>query len=1028
MNQEYSEEKLNKLKTEFPNIPEVFIKRVLRCHDVAANPESFEIVRKELRRFQGIQTPQGKGGVFKKWPNAGQREVPKGGSIAECGGVLAGRHVGDQKRTDDATQEECKAKIDDEVMKLEYSEETLNKLKTEFPNIPEVFIKRVLRCHDVAANPENLEIVRKELRGFQGTQTPQGRGGVFKKQLSAEQREVPIGRSIAECGGDLAGRHVGDQKRTGDATQEECRAKIDDEVMKLEYSEETLNKLKTEFPNIPEVFIKRVLRCHDVAANPENLEIVRKELRGFQGTQTPQGRGGVFKKQLSAEQREVPIGRSIAECGGDLAGRHVGDQKRTGDATQEECRAKIDDEVMKLEYSEETLNKLKTEFPNIPEVFIKRVLRCHDVAANPENLEIVRKELRGFQGTQTPQGRGGVFKKQLSAEQREVPIGRSIAECGGDLAGRHVGDQKRTDDATQEECRAKIDDEVMKLEYSEETLNKLKTEFPNIPEVFIKRVLRCHDVAANPESLEIVRKELWGFQGIQTPQGRGGVFKKRPSAGQREVPKGGSIAECGGDLAGRHVGDQKRTDDATQEECRAKIGDEVMKLEYSEETLNKLKTEFPNIPEVFIKRVLRCHGVAANPENLEGARKELRGFQDIQAPQGREEVFKKRPRVGQREVPIGGSKGGCEGDLAGRHLSDQKSTNDATQEECRAKIDGEIMNLEYSDETLNKLKTEFPNIPEVFVKRVLRCHDVVANPENLESARKELREFRDIQTPQRRGGIFKKQPSAGQREVPIGGSLDECREDLLGLHLSEQKRRDDAIQEECRSICADDEFGPQLPVLPRNLNRSGDPPPNKPKSWQGPTRKAQDISTKNQGEYEGCPSERGACKDNYQGVYDDLRLIVTQLANSWVKIAENGKVEEDFVFSGNKVGIERALNTIVAGVTCKTIDIKQPGLRKFYASGKGDLLEKTIEKNYECAIHVQKSFDSKREEGKVQGTQAGSNSTSSDDDDEPVTSGDDDNDDEWEAVVSETDRSSFATEAGHQVSWRAGIIEAEKVS
>ena len=98
----------------------------------------------------------------------------------------------------------------------------------------------------------------------------------------------------------------------------------------------------------------------------------------------------------------------------------------------------------------------------------------------------------------------------------------------------------------------------MNLEHSEEKLNKLKTEFPNIPEVFIKRVLRCHDVAANPENLEIVRKELRGFQGTQTPQGRGGVFKKRSSAGQREVPKGGSIAECGGDLAGRHVGDQKQ--------------------------------------------------------------------------------------------------------------------------------------------------------------------------------------------------------------------------------------------------------------------------------------------------------------------------------------------------------------------------------------------------------------------------------------------------------------------------------------
>ena len=151
---------------------------------------------------------------------------------------------------------------------------------------------------------------------------------------------------------------------------------------------------------------------------------------------------------------------------------------------------------------------------------------------------------------------------------------------------------------------------------------------------------------------------------------------------------------------------------------------------------------------------------------------------------------------------------------------------------------------------------------------------------------------------------------------------------------------------------------------------------------------------------------------------EDLGMIETQLARFEVKV-ENGKGEEDFVIFGNKEGLRRArdeLNTIVTSVSCKMVDVKQPGLRKFYASGKGDRLEKTIEKDYECAIHVQKSFDSKREESKV--AQAGSDSTSSDDDDEPVIGGHD----EWE-----TDRSSFATKAGHHVSWRAGIIEAEKV-
>ncbi|XP_068707161.1 protein mono-ADP-ribosyltransferase PARP14-like [Montipora foliosa] len=161
---------------------------------------------------------------------------------------------------------------------------------------------------------------------------------------------------------------------------------------------------------------------------------------------------------------------------------------------------------------------------------------------------------------------------------------------------------------------------------------------------------------------------------------------------------------------------------------------------------------------------------------------------------------------------------------------------------------------------------------------------------------------------------------------------------------------------------------------------------------------------------------------------DDLRLIETQLASFEVKV-ENGKGEESFVISGNKEGLKRAreeLNTFVTDVSCKLFDVKQPGLRKFYASGKGDLLEKSIEKNYECAILVQKSFDWKREEDKAQGAQTGSDSTSSDDD-ESVIGGDDDIYDEGEVVVRETDRSSFATKAGHHVSWRAGIIEAERV-
>ena len=290
--------------------------------------------------------------------------------------------------------------------------------------------------------------------------------------------------------------------------------------MNLEYSEEKLNKLKTEFPSIPEVLIKRVLRCHDVAANPESLEIVRKELRGFLGIQTPQRREGVFKKRPSAGQ---------------------------------------------LDYSEETLNKLKTEFHNIPEVFIKRVLRCHDVAANPENLESVRKELRRFQGTQTPQGRGGVFKKPPSAGQREVPIGRSIGERGGDLEIRHFGDHKCTDDAFEEEGKDFADDKIG-AQHPEPpgNLNRFVDPPPTKPKpsqgpIRKPQVISTMNIHLN--SHKECPPERGACKDNNQKEDKSGFLQQKQVEDDCQL-----IGECGGDLAGRHFGDHKRTDDAFEEE------------------------------------------------------------------------------------------------------------------------------------------------------------------------------------------------------------------------------------------------------------------------------------------------------------------------------------------------------------------------------------------------------------------------------------------------------------------------------
>ena len=150
---------------------------------------------------------------------------------------------------------------------------------------------------------------------------------------------------------------------------------------------------------------------------------------------------------------------------------------------------------------------------------------------------------------------------------------------------------------------------------------------------------------------------------------------------------------------------------------------------------------------------------------------------------------------------------------------------------------------------------------------------------------------------------------------------------------------------------------------------------------------------------------------------EDLCLIESELAKFEVKI-ENGKCEDELTISGSKEGLDlvrEKLQSFLADVSSKTVEVKQPGLRKFYASGKGDRLEKSIEKDHGCVIHVEKSFDT----GQVgdPGAEAALESdaqTSSDESDEPA--------------IIEIDRSALVTAAGHQISWRPGIIEKEKVS
>ena len=184
-----------------------------------------------------------------------------------------------------------------------------------------------------------------------------------------------------------------------------------------------------------------------------------------------------------------------------------------------------------------------------------------------------------------------------------------------------------------------------------------------------------------------------------------------------------------------------------------------------------------------------------------------------------------------------------------------------------------------------------------------------------------------------------------------------------------------------------------------------------------------------------CPSKlvRSYLSELRQG---DLRSIETQLVDFKVKI-QNGKGDDDFVISGNKEGLEsarRKLDALVAGINSTTFDIKQPGLQKFFSSGKGDHLVKSVGKDHACAVQVQTSFDKKRHDMRTRDAEAAVeyDVTSGNDDDYhgdcECGGNDDDEEKEEEVVPPKIDPSVFVTTNGQKISWRAGYIQTEEVS
>ena len=173
--------------------------------------------------------------------------------------------------------------------------------------------------------------------------------------------------------------------------------------------------------------------------------------------------------------------------------------------------------------------------------------------------------------------------------------------------------------------------------------------------------------------------------------------------------------------------------------------------------------------------------------------------------------------------------------------------------------------------------------------------------------------------------------------------------------------------------------------------------------------------------------ERFVCKPDIMRRYllelrqEDLRTIENQLKDFVVSI-KKGKDDDDFVISGNTEGLKRVgkkIDALMNSTDFKTFEVKQPGLRKFFDGGKGDQLVKSVEKEQDCAIKVQKSFGRGGQDEELHLEGVSNDSTSSGDRDGDV--------EDEHATTAGTDPSTLVIAQRHRVSWKPGKIEAEKV-
>ena len=154
---------------------------------------------------------------------------------------------------------------------------------------------------------------------------------------------------------------------------------------------------------------------------------------------------------------------------------------------------------------------------------------------------------------------------------------------------------------------------------------------------------------------------------------------------------------------------------------------------------------------------------------------------------------------------------------------------------------------------------------------------------------------------------------------------------------------------------------------------------------------------------------------------EDLRTIENQLKDFVVSI-KKGKDNDDFVISENIEGLKRVgkkIKALMISTDFKTFEVKQPGLPKLFDGANGDRLVKSVEKEQDCAIKVQKSFGRGGQDEELHLEGVSNDSTSSGDRDDDV--------EDEHATTAGTDPSTLVIAQRHRVSWKPGKIEAEKV-